>query len=80
MGAINLYRVDRDKQQFFLQELSQKMARRDMVEIERTICENESEIFGFTLYTDPPRDNKELSWNWVLEEFNIPIVKSGVIS
>lgn len=75
MGAINLYRVDRDKQQIFLQELTQKMTLRDTIKIESTFHENGTEIFSFTLYTDPPRDNKGLSWNWVLEEFHIPKIE-----
>lgn len=72
MGSINLYKIDSEKQQLLFQELAQKMWNRNTIEIERNIREGEAENFSFTLYTSRPQDNKDLNWNWVLEEFHLP--------
>ncbi|MBO1679956.1 DUF6119 family protein [Bittarella massiliensis (ex Durand et al. 2017)] len=70
MGSINLYRIDEEKQGLFLQELAQKMELRDTIFLE---SENETGIvenFGLSLYLSRPGESKEISWNWVLEEFH----------
>ena len=84
MGTINLYRIDEEKQGLFLQELAQKMELRDTIFLE---SENETgmvENFGLTLYLSRPGENKEIAWNWVLEEFHeqsieIPTAPKGII-
>lgn len=84
MGSINLYRIDEEKKNLFLQELSQKMELKDTIFLD---SENETEIvenFGLTLYLSRPRENREIAWNWVLEEFHehsieVPSAPKGII-
>lgn len=70
MGSINLYKIDGEKRTLFLQELDQKM------ELKNTILsasKNEDDIeehFELTLYLASPRENRQISWSWVLEEFH----------
>lgn len=81
MGSVNLYKIDNEKQQMFFQELSRKMDNLDTIFLER---QDEHQKYGCTLYMSRRDDNKELSWNWVLQEFNqqpieIPVMPKCVI-
>ena len=70
MGNINLYRIDEEKQRLFLQELAQKMELRDTIFLDSENEDGTVENFGLTLYLSRPGENKEIGWNWVLEEFH----------
>lgn len=72
MSSINLYKIDRERIQEFTQDLLRKM---DMVKtLEKTARtpDGEAKSFGLTLYLDRPEQQKDISWNWVLEEFEEP--------
>ena len=70
MGNINLYRIDEEKQGLFFQELAQKMELRDTIFLDSENEDGTVENFGLTLYLSRPGENKEIGWNWVLEEFH----------
>lgn len=84
MGSINLYKIDREKKTLFLQELAQKMKLKKATFL---VSQNESgveERFKLTLYLASPRENRQVSWNWVLEEFHqqtieVPPAPKGII-
>lgn len=68
MGSINLYKIEKEKKDEFIRMLATKL------EIKNTIDSafGESEQISLTLYTDSsPRENN-LSWNWILREFEHP--------
>jgi uncharacterized protein (TIGR04141 family) len=84
LGSVNLYKIDNEKQQMFFQELARKMDNLDTIFLERQDEHQELVTYGCTLYMSRPDDNKELSWNWVLQEFNqqpieIPVMPKCVI-
>lgn len=84
MGSVNLYKIDNEKQQMFFQELARKMDNIDTISLERQDEHQKLVTYGCTLYMSRPNDNKELSWNWVLQEFNqqpieIPVMPKCVI-
>lgn len=66
MASINLYKIDQDKLQLFLQEVSSKLDLIDTVTIER----DENESYGLTLYLSNPQDERDISWQWILDGFN----------
>jgi len=75
MGHINLYKLDRDKNQAFKQELLQKMKQENTIERTVRVSGREPETFGLTLYLARPEYQKNIGWNWVLEEFERPKIK-----
>lgn len=71
MGSINLYKVDVDKVQSCLQDLSEsQLVQKSTLELSRK--ENGvNRDFGATLYLEKPRQSDEgISWNWLLHEFS----------
>lgn len=83
MGNINLYKIDGEKREFFLQELSQKMELKETVFL-TSPKEDDIEEFGLSLYLASPRENQQISWNWVLEEFHeqlieVPTSPKGIV-
>ena len=70
MGCINLYKIDTEKKQLFFQELAHKMAIQDTLFREKENTRHEPMRYGITLYISRPNAEKEIAWNWVLEEFN----------
>lgn len=69
MGYVNLYKLDSDKIHLFTQEILKKMNQEKTVK--RTVCApgKSPETFGLTLYLVRPDYQKDLGWNWLLEEF-----------
>lgn len=72
MGNINLYKIDEEKKQLFLQELTTKMKLIDTMFLDNNFTETKKDSYGFSLYISIPDTNKELSWKWVLDEFHQP--------
>ena len=70
LGCINLYKIDTEKKQLFFQELAHKMAIQDTLFREKENTRHEPMRYGITLYISRPNAEKEIAWNWVLEEFN----------
>lgn len=76
MGSINLYKIDTEKRQLFFQELARKMDKiGDTLFLERQDEGQERVEYGCTLYMSHPDESKEISWNWVLQEFNQQPIK-----
>lgn len=75
MGAFNIYKVDENKCQEFIQALNTQMQSLDSQTILRQI--NDEEVaFGFTLYYARKEDPNQLSWNWLLRAFNQDTVET----
>ena len=75
MGALNIYKVDENKYQEFMQALDTQMQMQGSQTINRQI--NDKEIaFGFTLYYARKEDSNQLSWNWLLRAFNQDTVET----
>ena len=70
MGYINLYKIDVNKIESFIQELLKKMNISSSTERTTQKPGQPPETFGFTLYLTLPEYQKDIGWNWVLEEFN----------
>ena len=75
MGYINLYKLDTEKSQAFTQELLKKMNQENTVERTIQVPGKTPETFGLTLYIARPEDQKNIGWNWVLEEFESPEIQ-----
>lgn len=79
MGCINLYKVDATRSQKLTQDLLRRMQLERTLERSIQTGDGESETFGLSLYLDRSENQKDISWNWVLDEFNreeIQIVSS----
>lgn len=71
MAMINLYRIDPEKNQLCLQDLSASpLEVKDTISKTRLVNETEYD-FGATLYLEAPHQSDEaISWNWILNEYN----------
>lgn len=70
MAVVNLYRIDKEKEELFIQDLARKMELTETIIRERQLIEGEIEYIELSLYLPRPVNDKELTWNWVLKEFN----------
>lgn len=70
MGSLNLYKIDKDKTQLFIQNMSQKLQKIDPLDIEKRI-NGTNTMFRFTLFISQQEDDKELNWNWLLTAFSV---------
>ncbi len=71
MGTINLYRIETDRSEDFLKTLSRKMEQIDTIIIGKSNKEKKEDLFGCTLFLSVPNEKKELSWNWLLRQFDV---------
>ena len=85
MVGINIYKIDSDKSVPFYQNLCSNMKRVGETRSFKRVNERNMTVnYTCTLYTSIPSKDKELSWNWVLEEFNqekkcIPPAPRGIV-
>ena len=70
MGCINLYKVDITRSQKLTQDLLRRMQLERTLERSIQVGDGESETFGLSLYLDRSENQKDISWNWVLDEFD----------
>lgn len=70
MGCINLYKVDVARSQKLTQDLLRRMQLERTLERSIQTGAGESETFGMSLYLDRSENQKDISWNWVLDEFD----------
>lgn len=70
MGCINLYKVDTTRSQKLTQDLLRRMQLERTLERSIQTGDGESETFGMSLYLDRSENQKDISWNWVLDEFD----------
>lgn len=69
MSAVNLYKIDDNKTQDFYRSLSDRMEEIGTKEFDRSNAET-THIFSCTLYLSAPDEEKSISWNWILREFD----------
>ena len=70
MGCINLYKVDTTRSQKLTQDLLRRMQLERTLERSIQTGDGESETFGMSLYLDRSENQKDISWNWVLDKFD----------
>lgn len=68
MGSLNLYKIDENKKQTFLQELSNKMDKSKTIYIHKLVKNTNTE-FGLTLFFNRPNVTKDIKWNWLLKQY-----------
>ena len=68
MGNINLYKIEEDKNQLFIQEMVEKLQEIDTQVIEKQI-NGINNSFCLTLYTSIPQNGRALKWGWILTAF-----------
>lgn len=84
LGNINLYKIDNEKKQLFFQKLAQKTYNLNTIYFDKQDEQKNIIRFECTLYVSYLDETKEISWNWVLQEFNqqsieIPVMPKSVI-
>lgn len=70
MGRLNLYQIDSERNQSFIQEMNQKLQRVNTIDFERQVNGVETRL-SLTLFISIPQDDKDLNWNWLLSAFHI---------
>ena len=70
MGCINLYKVDVARSRKLTQDLLMRMQLERTLERSIQVGDGENETFGLTLYLNRSENQKDISWNWVLDEFD----------
>ena len=66
MAKLNLYKIDENKKEDFLKNLGEKL---EFIK-EKDLYDNNGKKFEFSLYNFFPNfEDKQLSWNWLLNEF-----------
>lgn len=70
MGCINLYKVDVGRSEKLTQDLLRRMQLERTLERSIQVGDGELETFGLTLYLNRSENQKDISWNWVLDEFD----------
>ena len=75
MGSINLYKVDTERAAELARELEAKLHLETTMEKTVEISGEETETFRLTLYLARPDYRKDISWSWVLDEFNLSNVQ-----
>lgn len=68
MVQINVYKIDENKVDEFLREISKKFELRKTIIKKRDINGIEGEV-GLSLYICNIEDEKSIKWNWILNEF-----------
>lgn len=68
MSKINLFKIDESKHKEFIDNLKEKI---DFVE-NKLFEDNQGEKYRFSFYKSEEKIDKEISWNWILSEFNLP--------
>lgn len=72
MGSINLYKIESEKKDEFIRMLSSKLNNKCTIETPF----GQSEEISFTLYVVNEENRNNVSWNWVLREFQQPEIRT----
>lgn len=75
MAQINIYKIDSNKKQIFYQTMASKLELLKTVEVNKVVDGNEIN-FGMSLYVSQPIEEKDINWNWLLQEFDVDIIRS----
>lgn len=65
MAKLNIYKIEDEK----IDEFTNKAADRLNFIATKEIIDDDGRIFGMSLYMIQPQDQREISWNWLLMEF-----------
>jgi uncharacterized protein (TIGR04141 family) len=85
MGRVNIYKIAEGKKQDFLNTISEKLVEKKTLVIKKDIpkvvtTQVSSEVlqteFHLTLYISAPSEEKKVTWNWLLNEFQEEIKTS----
>lgn len=74
VGSINLYRIDQVKKADFVAEIEHKMQQRSTMQITK---EDVNDVFYLSLYVAHQQEEKPISWNWVLDFFQQPLLETS---
>ena len=74
MGTINLYKIDRERIELFDKALESKMQTASNRIIDRSNGSNE-DVFDCSLYISDSKEEKNISWNWLLHSFDKEDIK-----
>lgn len=69
MSHINIYKIEDEKQQAFLQTLATNWDRKATIIKERHVEDEDIDV-GLTLYMMTTQEEKPMTWNWILTAFN----------
>ena len=71
MGQINLYKIDENKKDDFLNKLTEKFE--FIGEQDYNSMENEKIVYTVGTYINIPEERKPLEWQWILDEYDYEI-------
>ena len=71
MGQINLYKIDENKKDDFLNKLTEKFE--FIGEQDYNSMENEKIVYTVGTYVNIPEERKPLEWQWILDEYDYEI-------
>lgn len=69
MGNINLYKIDQNKVRSFFQKLDEKIGLKKEIELSSVNETGIEERFKLGLYLANTKEDRNVNWNWVLQEF-----------
>lgn len=70
MSKINLYKIDEGNHRAFINYLEERLVYIENKELE----DEEEEKYSFSLFKINEEVDKEISWNWILNEFEQPLL------
>ncbi len=72
MAIINLYKIESNKTELFLQEIENgDLELKNSITIEKEKNKGEVYLFDAILYVEEPHETEDgISWNWLLQEFD----------
>ena len=79
MGSINLYQIEEVKRRSFVQEIKKEYKKIGNTKTISQQVDNIDIVFSLTLYLARPQKIKDLSWNWLLTEFDTLESKSRIL-
>ncbi len=65
MGKLNIYKIEDKKIEEFTSNAADKLKFKSI----KNVTDSKGREFGMSLYMLHPQDEKEISWNWLLKEF-----------
>lgn len=70
MGALNLYKINKEKKKDLIQELKNNLTKS---QAKRLTDPKDPDIeFTMTLFYSSPENERNINWNWILKEYNEP--------
>ena len=76
MGQVNLYKIDGNKKDDFLDKLNEKFE--FIGEQDYSSLDNEEILYTVSTYVNVPEERKPLEWQWLLDEYDYEI--EGIVA